>query len=204
MTTFDESIDCPVCALECTIERIAPPSPHWGRFRCPSCGKHRGWAATPPSEYHAFKMPFGRHKGRTLAEIAKAPSGVGYLQWCAASLTNDRLRQVIGTYLEQLKAQQAPKAKPKPKVEAKAYSAHRPAAHHGQVSVRRICENLGIAIRGQTLRLKRATWTTVTMIVTDDAAGGEREMAMIPWQDVPCWLMTIDSHQAEVPLHQKV
>ena len=47
----------------------------------------------------AWTMPFGKHKGRTLAEIAGTSQGRHYLEWAAASLDKPLLREVIAYFL---------------------------------------------------------------------------------------------------------
>ena len=100
-TLTAETAVCPVCAVALQLERPGTP-PHWGNWRCPKCGKHRGWVGTPPSEYPDYVMPFGRNKGLTLSTIASRKSGVDYLRWCAENLKDGRVREVIATYLTQL------------------------------------------------------------------------------------------------------
>jgi hypothetical protein len=92
--------DCPVCGG--TLELFRVPPPHWGRYWCEECEKFRGYAPLPPEEYGALVMPFGRHEGETLSEIASCPGGVGYLGWAALNLNGAQIREVILGYLEQL------------------------------------------------------------------------------------------------------
>jgi len=95
----NDAPDCPLCNVATKMERTAPP--HWGAWMCPQCGKNRGWAATPPSEYPRYVMPYGRFMGKTLAEIAQRASGRSYLEWCAVNLKSDRVREVISVFLAQ-------------------------------------------------------------------------------------------------------
>jgi uncharacterized protein (DUF3820 family) len=61
-------------AVECTT------GPHWARSGCSGCGRFLQWLAKPDDAKSAgeFLMPFGKHRGRKLADL---PSD--YLQWVA-------------------------------------------------------------------------------------------------------------------------
>ena len=105
---MDEPVrTCPYCDAPLRVVRPAPP-PHWGRFFCDACDTFTGIAPTPREELGGYLMPFGMFKGKTLAEIAKTDRGVGYLEWSSQNLTNQRIREVCGFYLEGLARQGAP------------------------------------------------------------------------------------------------
>ena len=87
---------CPRCNGPLELVRPAP-APHWGQLICRDCGRKCGFAATPPEELHSYKLWFGRHKGRTLAEIEALDRA--YLEWAASSLSIDRVRKAILDYL---------------------------------------------------------------------------------------------------------
>lgn len=106
------SLNCPVCDVACRLEHLGPRSPHYGVWRCPKCGKHRGWAPTPPEEYSAWKMPFGVHTGSTLTAIAQQPGGRSYLEWVAKNVSSARVREVVRGFLAQLRSQQTNSPEP--------------------------------------------------------------------------------------------
>lgn len=70
--------------------------------------------------------------------------------------------------------------------------------------IRRFCENLGVAYQPQLTKLNRADWTTVTMIVSVGPDGAAREVACIPWQDVPFWLTTIEPSKVKESARPKL
>ena len=80
--------------------RIIRPAlrPHWGQLRCDSCQKFRGFVATPTEELGGYTMPFGKFKGRTLAEIATIDRG--YLEWAARNMNSNSVRNACRRYLE--------------------------------------------------------------------------------------------------------
>lgn len=50
------------------------------------------------AERDAFRFRFGRHAGKTFAEVDAAPGGRRYLEWIRS--TNDRLRDAVAAYLD--------------------------------------------------------------------------------------------------------
>lgn len=92
---------CCVCNVANTVIPTAPP--HYGRYKCPKCGRDDGYAPMPPEKYKDYVMPFGRNMGLSLAKIATRPSGLKYLEWASANLSKPRLRELISAYLDQLK-----------------------------------------------------------------------------------------------------
>lgn len=60
------------------------------------------------------------------------------------------------------------------------------------VSVRRVCDVLGIAHQGQFVKLQASEWATITTIVTVGSDGKQREMSFINQDAFPMWLATID------------
>lgn len=78
------------------------------------------------------------------------------------------------------------------------------------VSVRRVCEALGIAEQRQLQKLKGKPWATVTSVVTVAADGKHRETACISLRSLPVWLATIEltrlknqAAQKKLALYQK-
>lgn len=60
------------------------------------------------------------------------------------------------------------------------------------VSVRRVCEALGLASNSQIEKLKGKSWATNTLIVSVDANGRNREQFFVDIDTVPMWLANID------------
>jgi uncharacterized protein (DUF3820 family) len=63
--------------------RCESPSPHYARTGCRACGRFLRWEPAPmtPERAAGFVMPFGKHQGKTLGELAETPSGRSYLEW---------------------------------------------------------------------------------------------------------------------------
>ena len=61
------------------------------------------------------------------------------------------------------------------------------------VSLRRCCENLGIALGSQLTKLKNKPWATVMFFITVADDGKPRVMAMLALDSLPLWLATIDT-----------
>ena len=79
----ETSRTCSRCGGPLSVIRPAP-RPHWAELRCKPCGKFHGWLRTPDGELgRNYTMPFGKHRGKTLDEIAA--TDLGYLKWIASS-----------------------------------------------------------------------------------------------------------------------
>lgn len=63
------------------------------------------------------------------------------------------------------------------------------------VSIRHICESLGIDRKAQQDKLKSKTWARGVMIPLRDAAGRVQEMHMIDRRTMTMWLATIDTNR---------
>lgn len=59
------------------------------------------------------------------------------------------------------------------------------------VVIKRICETLGVDFSGQLQKLRSYHWATVEMISTVDPNSREREVCVLPLDQVPMWLVTI-------------
>jgi hypothetical protein len=59
------------------------------------------------------------------------------------------------------------------------------------VSVKRVCEALGLAFGAQLVKLKSKPWAGVSMIDTP-SEGGAQQMSVIPLKAFPMWLATIN------------
>ncbi len=63
------------------------------------------------------------------------------------------------------------------------------------VSVRRMCEPLGIADRPQREKLHNKSWARGTLIVSPDARGRNQSQFFLHIDSVPMWLATIDENR---------
>jgi hypothetical protein len=61
------------------------------------------------------------------------------------------------------------------------------------VSVKRVCEALGIDNGGQQVKLAEKEWATVEIISTVAEDGKQRQMTMLHLDSLPLWLATIDA-----------
>lgn len=73
-----------------------------------------------------------------------------------------------------------------------------------RVVVKRICESLGVSVQKQLEKLKRTHWATVTIMVTVDASGDNRETCVIPLDDLPMWLATIAPGRVRPEFREKL
>ena len=89
---------CSYCGGPLSVIRPAP-QPHYGKLQCDTCGRHHGWAQTPDCELgQRYVMPFGKHRGKTLDEVATTDKG--YLHWIASvSDFDEHIRKTIRRYL---------------------------------------------------------------------------------------------------------
>lgn len=73
-----------------------------------------------------------------------------------------------------------------------------------QVSIRRVCDALGISTEKQLAKLKRKAWATLTqrVMVADD--GKPREHAMLALKSLPMWLATIDARRVKECVREKL
>jgi len=72
------------------------------------------------------------------------------------------------------------------------------------VSVRRICESLGIAAQSQLTKLRGASWACVTIIVTHDDSGRSQELSLIELNSLPMWLATINPGKVAPEIREKL
>jgi hypothetical protein len=66
-------------------------------------------------------------------------------------------------------------------------------------SIRRICENLGVAFSAQLQKLKSYHWATVSIIDTVAQDKKLRELALLPVSQVPMWLSHIHPNKLNDP-----
>lgn len=72
------------------------------------------------------------------------------------------------------------------------------------ISIRRVCEALGISMQKQVAKLKTRAWATVTQRVTVAEDGKERIQYMIALKSLPMWLATIDARRVHEHLREKL
>lgn len=72
------------------------------------------------------------------------------------------------------------------------------------VSVRRCCENLGLAFQVQLRKLRAKAWACVTDRVIHDASGRKQPAVMIPHDRLPMWLAGIDSRRVKEEVREKL
>jgi hypothetical protein len=86
-TDGDPAPTCPHCASSETIFARCTEGLHYGKIRCPGCG-WTTFAKTPWTleRARAFKLYFGRYRGRKLGALASTEEGRGYLAWLAANV----------------------------------------------------------------------------------------------------------------------
>lgn len=72
------------------------------------------------------------------------------------------------------------------------------------VSIRRVCEALGLAVQRQLAKLKDKPWATVTfkVMVADD--GKARRVACLDLDSLPMWLATIEASRVAKALRPKL
>lgn len=67
------------------------------------------------------------------------------------------------------------------------------------ISVRRVCDVLGVASNKQIERLRRKPWASGTVMVSVAEDGKAREIFCIPHRAFPMWLATIDTSRSTAP-----
>jgi uncharacterized protein (DUF3820 family) len=91
------TITCPHCggALELTAARRQPGHHDPPRERKPWEKPPQPWSL---ERARAFTMPFGKHEGKTMAEIAQADRG--YVRWAAEKCSNRNVQKAAMLILE--------------------------------------------------------------------------------------------------------
>lgn len=81
-----------------TMHDVLEEYPEKGRLLlvCLWCNL-REWVDYKPQAQSLFRLKYGRHAGKTLAEIEREPNGRKYLEYMAR--TNPSLKDVITEYL---------------------------------------------------------------------------------------------------------
>jgi predicted RNA-binding Zn-ribbon protein involved in translation (DUF1610 family) len=78
---------CPRCGKN-TLRLVRTEGPHFGRYDCLACGRIGPWLKSPWTVERArsFVLPFGKHKGATVGDLAENREGRSYLAWAAENL----------------------------------------------------------------------------------------------------------------------
>lgn len=73
-----------------------------------------------------------------------------------------------------------------------------------EVSIRRVCEALGVSVQGQMKRLASKPWATINqkLMVAED--GKDRVQAMISLEALPIWLGTIEPRKVKEQVREKL
>lgn len=91
---------CPRCGQPIRLDIDDVPKPHYGRLVCQE-GHWCGWVAAPMTYDRArtFVMPFGKYRGKTIADIAEEidPS---YLQWAARNIESKSIQRAIERFAQ--------------------------------------------------------------------------------------------------------
>lgn len=81
------------------------------------------------------------------------------------------------------------------------------AIHDGEtvwVSVKRVCEALGVSNQGQQEKLKGRPWACVKVILTHDTTGRKQDAFCIALDSLPMWLATIEASRVSESLRPKL
>lgn len=73
------------------------------------------------------------------------------------------------------------------------------------ISVRRVCEALGVSLQGQLAKLREKPWASIKLILTQ-VPGDEqrRELAMLDLDSLPMWLATIEPGRVGEGVREKL
>lgn len=72
------------------------------------------------------------------------------------------------------------------------------------VSIRHLCDGIGVDFSSQLQRLRKKSWATVVMITTVGADAKDREMACFPLRQVPMLLASISETKVRPELRDKL
>lgn len=75
---------------------------HWKALKCTRCFKHNAWLPNPRYDENPgdFDMPFGKHRGKLLRDIATLPDGLSYLDWMARRIKPGSVQRRIAAFLK--------------------------------------------------------------------------------------------------------
>lgn len=71
------------------------------------------------------------------------------------------------------------------------------------VSLRRVCEVLGVSQQGQLAKLESKSWAVVKKVFTTGSDGKRYEMSTMPLKQIPMWFATISESAIKDPKIQK-
>jgi uncharacterized protein (DUF3820 family) len=76
---------CPHCGGSDLREVRCTSGPHHARLVCRDCGRHVRFLPAPWTLERArtFVLPYGKHRGHSIGDLAGSVTGRGYLQWLA-------------------------------------------------------------------------------------------------------------------------
>ncbi len=72
------------------------------------------------------------------------------------------------------------------------------------VSLRRVCESLGIDLKSQSRRVKNKPWACMVMMTIHDTSGREQETSMLDLDSLPMWLATIETNRVAEAVRPKL
>lgn len=72
------------------------------------------------------------------------------------------------------------------------------------VSIKRVCESLGIDVEGQRKKLATCEWATTEFISAVAQDGKQRRLAMIDLESLPMWLATITASKVKAAVRPKL
>ena len=73
-----------------------------------------------------------------------------------------------------------------------------------EVSIRHVCDALGVSSQKQVAKLKTRAWATVTQRVTVAEDGKDRVQYMLALKSLPMWLATIDARRVKECVREKL
>ena len=76
--------------------------------------------------------------------------------------------------------------------------------HNLYVSIKRVCEHLGVAYQSQHAKLRAESWACVTMIVMHDTTGRSQETACVNIKHLPMWLATLQVKRVKPEIREKL
>ena len=72
------------------------------------------------------------------------------------------------------------------------------------ISVRRVCDALGLHEHGQREKLKNKPWACTQMICAHDVTGRNQKLFFIDLDSLPMWLATIDTNRVSSEIKEKL
>jgi hypothetical protein len=72
------------------------------------------------------------------------------------------------------------------------------------VSIRRVCESLGLDFSRQLRKLEKQAWAGVVKMTAPGKDGVAQELAMLPHDQIPMWLATLNAGKVAVEFRSKL